>query len=465
MSSLHVASHQAPGRSGILFRLLSWLFPADPSQASSPLRTWLLRLAAIAGIATLSFQVYLLMPPRFYGKDFKQEYMLARAVLDRTNPYVSEKELAARYIPESVDYALPSLHPPAVALLAAPLGFLPYRAAATAWLLFEMSLLLLLAVMVTSTGRSLRFGRGAIAAWCILLLWRPVIEELAFGQLGLPLAALLGGSWFAMQSGRRRLAGVFLGAAVAVKLFPVVIALYLLVKGRWSTVVSAGITASLLTVLAGAAVGVDGVVSYVGELQAGTPFLPAEHNCSIYGAVLRIFTGGLLIQPLIDAPAVGKVLAPLAMVVVWAVTAWVIWRSDDPRLELAAGIASLVVAGPLSWRHYQVLLIWPLFTLGQRLRENGWPRADTLLLLFGVLIPSIPGRAAMMLPIEAAWSMLMGPAVPTALGQTAPAITMLPYELEALGPAFVLWVILRQMRRSRAEEATSPAMMEPAGTR
>ena len=73
---------------------------------------------------------------------------------------------------------------------------------------------------------------------------------MSWGQFSAPLAFLVVAAWAADRTGRWHLAGVALGAAAAVKLFPAFLLLYFAAAGRWRTVAVAVATAAAVNAVA-----------------------------------------------------------------------------------------------------------------------------------------------------------------------------------------------------------------------
>ena len=88
----------------------------------------LVLVAAVIGLISLQLIFRSLLRPYVYQKDFIQEYLLSRAVLDGVDPYLSLPELALRFLgplPNSV-LQHPTPHPPPVAILSLLLGLISY---------------------------------------------------------------------------------------------------------------------------------------------------------------------------------------------------------------------------------------------------------------------------------------------------------------------------------------------------
>src|SRR4051812_37983650 len=92
------------------------------------------------GIVNISKLAAAIASPDAYRKDFIQEYLLARAALQRLPAYAPLPVLAREIIGplDRPIFPHPTPHPPAVVILALPFGFFSYRVATSLWLLMEL---------------------------------------------------------------------------------------------------------------------------------------------------------------------------------------------------------------------------------------------------------------------------------------------------------------------------------------
>src|SRR5262249_12784241 len=94
---------------------------------------------------------------------------------------------------------------------------------------------------------------GTIVPFVTLcLIFDPFRSQCTQGQLGFVILLLVVGSWSTTKNERPVWAGLFLGMAIAIKLFPSFLLLYYCVERRWKTVivgVVAFIFISLVTLL------------------------------------------------------------------------------------------------------------------------------------------------------------------------------------------------------------------------
>ncbi len=215
--------------------------------------------------------------------------------------------------------------------------------------LIEMLAALVLAAWALSPPArlpALLFGAGA-------LFWGfPVIKSIALGQSnGLVMLGLALGVWGIARE-RWAVAGIGLGLATVLKVSPVLLVVYLLIRGRRKPVWWAAGTAAVITAMA-ALVGrpADLLVwlrDVTPEVSKGTM---RAYNQSIVGALSRLSTGAIDLSTA-RSPGAWYLLA----YVLWAAALFGLWRLRRGKpldlLEFGILILVAVAAGPLSWDHY-----------------------------------------------------------------------------------------------------------------
>ena len=427
--------------------LLSRLWPpGDPtSEVRLSPRT---RLAIIlVALTSLVRQITALAPPEVYRKDVRYDYLPARALLDGVNPYLPLPELAQRYAPYIAMPEHVSKHPPFVTAVTAPLGLLSYEAAAALWLVAALGLLVALAYVLNARGE--RPGLTDWRVWCtfgLLLLWAPVWSEVYFGQLNLVLALLLIGCWYAADSRRWRWAGFLLGGAIAIKLFPAVIAGYFLLRRQWGVVVWALLSAGMLTLLGSLIVGGDAATTYfwTGTVDS-TNNRGDDANFSLHAAVWRVFAGGNNLAPLVDSPLLGWALSMLASAAVLLIAAWYLVRAGDHgEVSFSTALCAMLLAIPITLQYYLVILAWPIFSAARRLHARGWPKLDTNLWLGGALLMGIPVSLYGLLAVGIGLPLLGNTAAPGTAGAVVlPGVAGLPLLLLPVGPLLLFVALLR----------------------
>lgn len=340
----------------------------------------------------------------FRPPDFAADIAAVRAVAAGGHPFTPDFATQhARVIGVPVEEGYPFFpHPPSAVLLFRPLASLSLGTAALLWFAVTLGLLFVLARVLVETATGTYFHPGeatvrrsaVLCAFGLLLLWPPVLYNLEKGQLSILLAVLIAMTWRSLREGRLSVSGACLGAATAVKVFPLMLGGYLLVRAPRSVayfVASAGI----LTVGALMWMGLDALPAY---LQHSSDNLshwqtwPAV-SYSLYGAAARLLIGGPWAEPILYAPAVARTLvAGVSMCLIGCATI-VTWRgsSSDGRegSRFAAWAILLVLLNPLAMGHNGVLLALPIVLLVREIAcdRRMWPK---IAWSAGVALTSIP---------------------------------------------------------------------------
>ena len=179
-------------------------------------------------------------------------------------------------------------HAPTSVLLAVPLARMAFPDAFLVWNLISLG------ALVASLWLVQHQLRIPISAWSVgplvalLLLCFPLWEQCRLGQLTLILLLLIAGAWAADRSGRPWLAGMLLGIAAAIKLFPSFLLFYYALRRRWRSVAAGILTIGALSVLTAAALGFDSYRDYffnvLPEIQW---FRVGWNNNSVWGFAAR----------------------------------------------------------------------------------------------------------------------------------------------------------------------------------
>src|SRR5262249_47587884 len=166
-------------------------------------------------------------------------------------------ELSARYFPVATDnFPHPNPHPPVLTALSLPLTLLPFPVIVLLWLLVNVGLLV-------RVGRWLGLTvLGSLA----LLAWPPLWSLVYLAQLELLILVLVMTGWRAAEVGRDWRAGLWLGLAAAIKLYPAFFLLPFLWRWRVRVVLAAGAVLAVSQLGGLLAVGGSGMVRYYTEI-------------------------------------------------------------------------------------------------------------------------------------------------------------------------------------------------------
>jgi hypothetical protein len=202
--------------------------------------------------------------PKFYPPghllflpDFFQEWASARNFFSAQPIYTPHEITLERYLglkrPAHDPYFIElNAHPPPAVLLGIPFAALPFAVAFALWNVLSLFCLAASARLFTHCLNLPFAWWDLLPAAALLLLCHPFWHQMMHGQLNLLLLLMLTSAWAAERSGHGRLAGIIVGLATAIKLFPGFLFVYFLIRREWRAV-GAGLIAmtaiAALTVL------------------------------------------------------------------------------------------------------------------------------------------------------------------------------------------------------------------------
>jgi hypothetical protein len=321
------------------------------------------------------------------------------------------------------------IYPPPLAFILMP--FPSYQAAWWGWGIFSI------VCWLGSLGLILRELWPAIRQrlapmWRPLLIaalinFPPVESHLFWGQVQLQLLLLLTASWLCLRRGREGWAGVLLGLAIVLKLFPALLIAPLLVQRRWRCIAVALATATGVFVLSFALVGWDQGYYYLTKVlpEVDRSLSGVSNATTSIGAVLRGATGSAALAYWVSLFIRG------AVVVAVMAAATRVMRAPDQALAL--GMTTLALAPPVVWEHYFVLLYLPWLELLARAPGRRLPLMALVFFLIATAslayhMPPSVGFYAHLPPICGAL-LLLGLQLESAFGRLVPLTAVGPDEL------------------------------------
>jgi alpha-1,2-mannosyltransferase len=285
----------------------------------------------------------------------------------------------------SIEY---NAHPPTSVLLALPLARLDYPDAALVWNVIS---LVALAASLWIVAAELALPWTMLPPTLALLAFcHPVYGNLYLGQLTPILVLFVTATWVLERSGRSNRAGLLLGAAAAIKLFPAYLAVYYLARGRLRPLLCATFSFLALTVVTALVLGLDTYYDYVRVvLPEQAKFRSFGYNISIAGFWHKLFNpvaGTGAVDPLWPSPALarwGTLLSDLAITTIAATLtsrARTLARRD---LAFATTVTAMLLVSPVTWDFSLPLLLVPIAVIARgagtsRLR---WMPAALVLIL------------------------------------------------------------------------------------
>lgn len=342
----------------------------------------LLVLLATAAFALITGEAF--KPrPGFVG-DFTQDWLSARDVREGRPAYGSLPDALRRHFgAEPPEDFLPwNAHPPGSVLLVLPFALLEHHRAFFVWNLVTFPLFVAAVWFVVAElapGRGLRAAGIAAGVGVLGVTCYPLHQQVVLGQFNALLAFLMTVAWAADRNDRPRLAGVAVGVAVAVKLFPALLLVYFVCARRWKSAGVALLTAGALTGVAVAVLGADAFVTYARDVvpAVSAKYATQWNNISLSAFWLRLFdpTPESRVVALVHAPLLGKALAALSRVASIAVVALTAWRARSFEARdraFALAMVAMVLVSPIAWPHYLVLLVVPVGLLLATLGGTSW---------------------------------------------------------------------------------------------
>ena len=269
--------------------------------------------------------------------DFDTFWRSARALLSGGDLY----DTGARLV---------NLNPPVWSVLISPLGLLDVLTAYRTFVFFSLILTVgYLAWVAEEVG--LR-PAWAVVGTVMLLFSSPMLSTLALGQVYPVLALGLVAAWMADRRGRERFSGAALGLVVALKPSLLPVLLWPLARRRWGALGAALLSGAVATLVGFVVAGPGATFDYVRVLSEGSAS-PYWDNASLPGAAARLFTE--------NPYAVHAATLPWTVIVAYAVGLGAIALTaarvaHGPEAGLWALVAASLLASPIAWHNYLVLL-------------------------------------------------------------------------------------------------------------
>jgi len=307
-------------------------------------------------------------PPTDMHLDFVQEWLSARCYWAGDPIYLLQREAMSRQTGRDIiklDERPWNAHPPVAVLVSLPFGLISdYRAAHLAWNLVTFP------VFLAGVGLIIRELQIPLHWWSIfpaivfVVASNPIISQLWHAQLNFVLLFLIAIAWVAERRGFRAGAGIAVGIAMAIKLFPGLLLVYFLAERGWRQAAFTLLAASIANLVALVLFGREAFATYIQVvLPTLEVFRGSWGNSSLTGYATRVLqaAGALSLIP--------PVVYTMQIAVVGTV-GLVGWWANSPAARdraFALTIAGMPLVSPIAWPYYFVLMALPLLLLWQRL--------------------------------------------------------------------------------------------------
>lgn len=246
--------------------------------------------------------------------------------------------------------SLVNLNPPFWTVLLAPFGLLE---ALPAYRIFSLLTLALAAGCLIWTVREMKLRSGwTVLAVVLLLISSPLLGTLALGQIYPILTLGLVTCWTLERRGKPIPAGVALGLTVAIKPSLVPVLLWPVARLRWGMLGAALASGAAATLLGVIVMGLGATLDWV-DIVLRESLSTYWDNASLPATVARLFTENRFAMPLADAPWMVSIAYSLGILAVFVTAAK---ARDDADAGLWALVAAALLASPIAWHNYLVLL-------------------------------------------------------------------------------------------------------------
>jgi hypothetical protein len=298
--------------------------------------------------------------------DFCRMYYATRAYWQGEDMYGWNPATPARLDDETaVD--LWNMNPPHFHLALLPLGPLPREMALAGWWLVSfLCLSACLRWIIRETGLELT-SRTRQLGLLALLGFTGTGAMILTSQLSFLLLVPVTRSWIEALRGNWRLSGLWLGVALSVKPFLLLVVPYLLLKRRWAAVLACGAATAACFGVGLTVFGLANHVSWYRGLGVAVTWSWLPLNAALAGMLSRTFSESASFTPvaLLAAESIRALTLALSALI-GALTLGMAARDHSPQ-EVDRSFALLLVVAvllcPLGWTYYYWLPLGPVLAL------------------------------------------------------------------------------------------------------
>jgi hypothetical protein len=284
-------------------------------------------------------------------------------------------------------WAPPYVYPPFFAAVLQPLASLPYQPAAAIWMGLNFSLLFLALIGLLALFRWPGGWKGALLLFGLMAAFTPGFEAVLLGQVGPLLVFLLVLTLWLLSEPRSKvkdgMAGVVLALGIFIKIFPVFMLLYLVLRRRWFALagsLAGGLGFLLVGLIWGGGIANSWVYftqvfpgAYLGRFEAA-----AYENQSISALINRLSGHAPFYQGL----------ALVCILLVLVLTYAVLIGSRPASIGIEFALICMLPLLVFSWvyPHVYILMLIPWVVLYQTWRAGEWWLIWPLLASFLLII-------------------------------------------------------------------------------
>jgi hypothetical protein len=289
----------------------------------------------------------------------------------------------------------PNLNPPAFSLILTPLAQLDYPLASISWFILSLSCGILSIYLIVRALYEKHKTWIFLSLTVLLFAYYPTFSSLLLGQLSMVLLFLIIAAWYNARLERDLLAGLFLGVALALKLFTGLFLIIFLIQRRWRLLLWYAATYLATTVSALIITGKENFFDYLANLR-NINWYEAIWNGSSMGYFTRIFNGypQFAFFSTIDP---GRLFSVIFSLAIFAFIIYAIWprketiHKDKFDLDFSLAIVAMLLISPLGWMYYFSILVLPIIVIWNSIQESNMLRIRYWVVVAWLLstIPSV----------------------------------------------------------------------------
>jgi hypothetical protein len=320
----------------------------------------LLDAVALASVGIIALD----LPARARRWDFSHYYVSAAVLRAGGNPYLTDIRPVGDRLGVQIGLIDRATYPPTFYLLFEPLTLLPPLAAY--WIWIALTTLELAAALYLLFGPASGLStRAGIAAAAVAVSYAPIGYHYHFAQCQILILLMIAAMARLMERGREAAAASMLAMAALLRVFPILLVGYLVVRRRWRMLWWTG---AWLAVGALVTVGVMGFGRSLSFFRV-VPFIVSDSfirqfgHVSLSGFVAREFSYVAGDHPSLAVIEWRRIVTLIGEFGILALTVAATVRapsaeSDDNWRALSLWIVAMIIVSPTAWLHYFVLLIF-----------------------------------------------------------------------------------------------------------
>ena len=316
--------------------------------------------------------------------DFQTQYYVPKLVLSGINPYVENSNLHT-----------PQVYPPTAFFFFLPFSVIDYTYAPFVYLVVSIMCLLASFLLLFKIFKISFFSTDALLLSSLSFISFPTKFTLGMGQVNFIILFLLVLSLHFINSNRKFISGIFIGVSLGLKIMPIFLVIYFLLKLEKKILLGVISTTLILFFLV---LGFLPKVTYLGFIEI-LPSLISSWKLDYYNQALSGFIGRSFGTG--DFSSFLKIILSSILI---GVTFFIVLknkRKDIEKLCLIFGtlITLNLIVNTLSWQHHFVRLIIPFFATYFAIKKLKNKKVYLLNLVISYILVSINIKDPNVLPI------------------------------------------------------------------